>query len=73
MECDRDFIDVAPAQSSQERPGQRVLGVSLNDRAQPGTHSAIVILQTDVAGAERVEIPVTVTVGEGSTPASRTR
>ena len=73
MECDRDFIDVAAAQSSQERPGQRVVSVSLNDRAQPGTQSATVVLPTDVAGAERVEIPVTVTVGEGSTPASRTR
>lgn len=73
MECDRDFIDVAQVQSNQERPGQRVVSVSLNDRAQPGTHSATVILQTDVAGAERVEIPVTVTVGDGSMPTSRTR
>ena len=73
VDCDRDFIDVATVETQGERPGKRVLRVALNDLVKPGTHSATVVLETDVAGAERVEIPVTVMVPGSSQSASSGR
>jgi hypothetical protein len=73
VNCDGDFIEVTPVESQHGRVGQRVLRVALNDRVKAGTHSATILLETDVAGAEKVEIPVTVIVADGSQSASSGR
>ena len=70
VECDQNFIEVSPVESARERPDRRVLRVALSDGVDPGSDSATIVLRTDVPGAERVELPVTVIAGGSPKPAS---